>query len=117
MISRIQRLNQWEYPIFTVRFGGDNLPVYARPDFDHCVLLFTSQENAERYIEQSARQDPNANLCLVPIDSDREISEVLLRLPSSIGHVIWDASLQAGYYRVATIQEVLEQVSDFEGEL
>ena len=117
MVSRLQKLNTWDYPIYTVRFQGDKLPVYARPDVNHCVLLFNTILDAERYIEQSSDLDPGSQLDVVPLNGHREIHELLLKLPSSIGHVIWNASLQAGYYRMAPISEVLSMVTDFSDEL
>jgi len=117
MVNQIQKRNKWDYPIYTVRFEGDKLPVYARPDVNHCVLLFNTIIDAERYIEQSADLDPSSRLDVVALNGQRDIHELLLKLPSSIDHVIWDASLQAGYYRMAPISEVLSVVSDFSEEL
>lgn len=94
--------SQCTFPVFKIRCGLTTQPIYACPDETNYALLFTAQQQAERYIDQH-----EAVLSVVEIAGTAQLIEFLISLPSEIDAIVWDATLEADYYKTDSIGGVL----------
>jgi hypothetical protein len=100
----------WRYPVYAVLSeepnDEKNLVVVDLQGKD-CVPLFQNRELGELYLEQAQNAGSMTPLTLHACHNDAELEHLLVQLPASVEHVIWNATLQPQAIKVTSVDDLL----------
>ncbi|MDA7979983.1 MAG: hypothetical protein MPJ50_14535 [Pirellulales bacterium] len=99
-----QLIHRWRYPVFVVRVEGELFLVCIDIEGRECLLLFTSKELAEHYVDGVKQEE---KLQLMELDDDDELARLLQSVPDDVQHVVWDTTPSASLAKVAAIEDLL----------
>ncbi len=99
------------YPVYAVLSeepnDEKNLVVVELQGKD-CLPLFQNRELGELYLEQAQTAGSVTSLTLHACHNDAELEHLLVQLPSSVGNVIWDTTLQPQVMKVTSVDDLLD---------
>lgn len=99
-----QLIHRWRYPVFVIRVEGEFFLVCIDIEGRECLLLFTSRELAEHYVDGVEQEE---KLQLMELDNDEELARLLQSVPEDVSHVVWDTTPAASLAKVAAIADLL----------
>lgn len=98
-------IHRWRYPVYVVRVEGELFLVCIDIEGRECLLLFTSRELAEHYVDGVEQEE---KLQLMELDDDEELARLLQGVPEDVQHVVWDTTPSASLAKVAAIADLLK---------
>jgi hypothetical protein len=95
------------FPVFAVvtenEDDQDGL-IVVEVEGQECIPLFLSREVAELYVEQAGAAGEPFPLRLREQEGDEALDHLLAQLPSSVGFVLWDATLRPQAVRMTAVE-------------
>lgn len=96
---------RWNYPIYIA--ATPEGAIVAEVEGRSCVLLYTTKELAELYVEQAG----DSNVSPEPIRTDEELRAALENIQDAgVMDTVWDPTLKPQFFKIIPIADLLDHL-------